>query len=270
MLEMNAETMNPFLIDTHVHLCAPSFAEDIRDVLVRARQSGVGAVIAVTETMEEAVRNMELARQYPGVLPAAGLYPEYADLALAHEMQEFIRRESGNLWAIGEVGLDFRLAQTEEDKELQREVFTGFIHLSRELDLPVNVHSRSAGRQAIELLCDLGADKVQMHAFDGKAGSAGTAVEAGYFFSVPPSVVRSRQKQKLLKQLPLSCLLLETDAPVLGPDPKERNEPSNLLVSLKAIAEIKNIPEQEVREAVFENTRCLYGQVPLSSVHLGL
>ena len=250
------------LTDTHVHLCAPDFKEDIQDVLARARRSGVGAMIAVAETMEEAVRNMELARQYPGVLPAAGLYPEYADLALAQEMQEFVRRQSGNLWAIGEVGLDFRLAQTEEDKELQREVFSRFIHLSRELDLPVNVHSRSAGRQAIELLCALGAGKVQMHAFDGKAGSAGPAVEAGFFFSVPPSVVRSRQKQKLLKQLPLSCLLLETDAPVLGPDPGERNEPSNLPVSLKAISEIKNIPEQEVREAVAENTRRLYGQLP--------
>ena len=258
------------LTDTHVHLCAPDFNKDIQIVLAKAGQSGVGAMIAVAETMEEAIRNMELARQYPGVLPAAGLYPEYADLTLAQEMQEFIRRESGNLWAIGEVGLDFRLAQTEEDKELQQEVFTGFIHLSRELDLPVNVHSRSAGRQAIELLCDLGADKVQMHAFDGKAGSAGPAVEAGFFFSVPPSIVRSRQKQKLLKQLPISCLLLETDAPVLGPNPEERNEPSNLLVSLKAISEIKNIPEQEVREAVFENTRRLYGHVPLSSVHLGL
>jgi TatD DNase family protein len=254
--------MNPFLIDTHVHLCAPDFAEDIPDVLIRARQSGIGAVITVAETMDDAIRNMDLARQYSGVLPAAGLYPEYADLDASLAMQEFIRRESWSLWAIGEVGLDFRLAQTDEDKEIQKEVFKSFIHLSLELDLPLNVHSRSAGRQAIELLLELGARDVQMHAFDGKAGSAGPAVEAGYFFSIPPSVVRSRQKQKLLKQLPLSCLLLETDAPVLGPDPKERNEPLNLLVSLKAIAEIKNIPEQEVRETVFENTRCLYGELP--------
>lgn len=253
--------MHPFLLDTHVHLCAPVFVEDIRDVLIRARQKGVGAVIAVTETMDDAVRNMDLARQYPVILPAAGLYPEYADLDASSVMQDFIRRESRNLWAIGEVGLDFRLAQTDEDKEIQLEVFKSFIHLSLELDLPLNIHSRSAGRQAIELLLECGAKKVQMHAFDGKFGSAAPAVENGYFFSIPPSVVRSRQKQKLLKQLPLSCLLLETDAPVLGPNPKERNEPSNLLVSLKAVAEIKNISEQEVREVVAENTRSLYGEL---------
>ncbi len=251
---------NPFLTDTHAHLCDPVFAADMQEVLLRAWQGGVGTVIAVAETMDDAVRNLDLARQHSGVLPAAGLYPGNADIDAAQEMLEFIRREYSNLWAIGEVGLDFRLAQTEADKELQLEVFKAFIRLSLELDLPLNIHSRSAGRHAVELLLEHGAGKVQMHAFDGKYGAAAPAVEAGFFFSVPPSAVFSRQKQKLLNQLPLSSLLLETDAPVLGPNPDERNEPANLLVSLKAVAEIKNISEQEVREAVRENIRRLYGQ----------
>ena len=98
-----------------------------------------------------------------------------------------------------------------------RGIFSGFIDLALELDLPLNVHSRSAGRHTVRLLLERGARKVLLHAFDGKASSALAAVEAGYFFSIPPSVVRSRQKQKLLKQLPVSCLLVETDSPVLGP-----------------------------------------------------
>jgi TatD DNase family protein len=98
-----------------------------------------------------------------------------------------------------------------------------------------------------------------MHAFDGKASAALPAVEAGYYFSIPPSVVRSRQKQKLVKNLPLSCLLLETDSPVLGPTPDERNEPANVRISINAIAEIKGLHEAEVIEAVTENTRRLYG-----------
>jgi TatD DNase family protein len=105
-----------------------------------------------------------------------------------------------------------------------------------------------------------------MHAFDGKAGSALAAVEAGYFFSVPPSASRSRQKQKLIRQLPLSCLLLETDSPVLGPTPEETNEPANLEVSLKTISEIKGISLAEARAVVRENTRVLYGDlVPLTN-----
>ena len=83
----------------------------------------------------------------------------------------------------------------------------------------------------------------------------------GFFFSIPPSVVRSRQKQKLVKHLPLSCLLVETDSPVLGPERQKRNEPANVIVSIQAIAELKNVGQREVIEAVAENTRRLYGKI---------
>jgi len=85
------------------------------------------------------------------------------------------------------------------------------------------------------------------------------AAEAGYFFSIPPSVVRSRQKQKLVKHLPLACLLAETDSPVLGPEPQVRNEPANIPLAIKAIAGIKGLREQQVAEAVSANTVRLYG-----------
>jgi TatD DNase family protein len=100
-----------------------------------------------------------------------------------------------------------------------------------------------------------------MHAFDGRASAALPAVEAGFYFSIPPSVIRSRQKQKLLKHLPLSCLLAETDSPVLGPEPQQRNEPGNITVSLEAIADLKGVAKEEVTEIICENTRRLYGNI---------
>ena len=127
------------------------------------------------------------------------------------------------------------------------------------------MHSRSAGRHAIALLLENTAVRVQLHAFDGKAGASLPAVEAGYFFSIPPSVIRSRQKQKLVKRLPLSCLLIETDSPVLGPSPNERNEPANAAISIKAIAELKDVAEAEVIAAVSDNTEKLYGKLNLNS-----
>ncbi len=102
---------------------------------------------------------------------------------------------------------------------------------------------------------------VQLHAFDGKAGSALPAVEAGYFFSIPPSVIRSRQKQKLVKLLPLECMLLESDSPVLGPSPQVRNEPVNILHAIGAISQLKGISEDQVRAAIAKNTRRLYGDL---------
>jgi len=247
------------LTDTHTHICDAVFDADRAEVLARAEQSGIRAIIAVGEDLADGQKNLFLAREFPILKPAAGLYPTHLDLPAAEEMTAFIRAKRAELCAVGEVGLDFWVVKSEKERSLQKEIFARFIALSIELDLPLNVHSRSAGRHAVDLLVAKGARRVQMHAFDGKITAARPALAAGYFFSIPPSIVRSRQKQKLVRHLPLDCLLLETDSPVLGPESGARNEPANLTVSIRAIAGIKNIPEERVVEAVVENTRKLYG-----------
>ncbi len=247
------------LVDCHAHLCDEAFSQDLGEVLERAVNAGVGSILIVGETLADARRNLELAALYPSLKAAAGLFPANADLVEAAIIETFIREHATALHAIGEVGLDFWLAKEDEERELQREVFLQFIRLGVELDLPLNVHSRSTGREAIAMLMGNGATRVQMHAFDGKASTAQPAVEAGYFFSIPPSIVRSRQKQKLVKHLPLACLLVESDSPVLGPDPEARNEPANVAIALQAIADIKGVAREEVLEAVQENTLRLYG-----------
>jgi TatD DNase family protein len=251
-----------YLTDTHTHLCDPVFDPDREEVLCRAEAAGVRTVITMAEDLPDAKRNLELAAQFPQLKAAAGLYPTHLDLDAAETLITFIRKEREKLLAIGEVGLDYWVVKEEQEKELQREIFSRFIALSLELDLPLNVHSRSAGRHVVSLLLEREAQKVQLHAFDGKASAALPAVEAGFFFSIPPSIVRSRQKQKLVKQLPLSCLLLETDSPVLGPVPDERNEPANAAGVVTAIAELKGIEKQHVLEATFQNTCQLYGLQP--------
>lgn len=246
------------LIDTHTHLCDPAFDVDRQEVIKRAIAVGVDRIISVSETLADAERNLKLADVYPEILPAAGLYPTILDIEEAEKMIAFIRKHKANLVAIGEVGLDYWKVQEEADREIQSAIFRRFIDLSLELDLPLNVHSRSAGKQTIEMLLKRGAKRVQMHAFDGKASTAQSAVEAGYYFSIPPSIVRSRQKQKLVKSLPVKCLLFETDSPVLSPIPGERNEPANITVALKAVAEIKEMAVDEIKTAVEENAGNCY------------
>jgi TatD DNase family protein len=248
------------LIDVHAHICDPAFDKDRAEVLERAQKAGVAAIVAVGENLSDARKNLELAKTYPILKPAAGLYPTVLSLNQADEMAAFIQQNHSSLFAIGEVGLDYWVIREEPQKALQREILIRFIQIAKELNLPLNIHSRSAGRHAIALLLENNAPRVQMHAFDGKAGAAMPAVEAGYFFSIPPSVTRSRQKQKLVKRLPLSSLLLETDSPVLGPSPDGRNEPGNLQHSVKAIAALKDISEEAVIAAVWENTERLYGK----------
>ncbi len=173
-------------------------------------------------------------------------------------MVNLIRDNQKRLIAIGEIGLDYWKVQDEDDRATQREIFNRFIELGKELNIPLNIHSRSAGHYVIDMLLEAGAKRALLHAFDGKASTAMPAVEEGYYFSIPPSVIRSRQKQKLVRKLPLNVILLETDSPVLGPVSNQRNEPANLIVALKAVAKLKGISEDEVKEAVIENCYRLF------------
>ena len=84
------------------------------------------------------------------------------------------------------------------------------------------------------------------------------AAEEGYLFSVPPSVVRSPQKQKLVRALPLECLILETDSPVLGPDPSTRNEPDSVVIACREIARLKGVPAEAVARITTDNARRLF------------
>jgi len=241
------------LTDVHAHICDPVFDDDRADVLKRACDAGISSVIAVGETLADARKNLVLSDIHPEILPAAGLYPTVLDMDEALEVELFIRDNRQRLIAIGEIGLDYWKVQDDDDRELQREIFSRFIRLGNELNLPLNIHSRSAGRQVIDMLLQADTKRVLLHAFGGKASTALPAVEAGYFFSIPPSIIRSRQKQKLVKKLPLSSILLETDSPVLGPNPDKRNEPANAVIAINVIAELHEVSEEEVRLSIEDN-----------------
>ncbi|MEM3096214.1 MAG: TatD family hydrolase [Nitrososphaerota archaeon] len=128
-----------------------------------------------------------------------------------------------------------------------------FIELSKELDLPLVIHSRSAGRYALDLLTSLGAERVIMHAFDGSASEAERGAAKGYYFSIPPSVVRSEQKQKMVRRLKLESLLLESDAPALGPERAAPNYPKNIKISAEYVARAKGLTLEKVVDVTMDN-----------------
>lgn len=247
------------LFDVHCHLTSEDFASDLEQVLQRAREAGVTRLICVGETAQDNRRVLALADRYDEVLPALGHYPAHLDDAMADETEALLRKHSDRVVAIGEVGIDHWIAAEHPVRERQHAIFTRFVRLALDLDLPLSVHSRSAGRHAVAMLQELGARRVCLHAFDGKARYAREAAEAGFYLSVPPSVTRSAQKRKLVAAVPLERLLLETDAPVLGPDRDARNEPANLGISARAIAELKGVDEGDVLAACAANTRALFG-----------
>ncbi|XP_031565331.1 putative deoxyribonuclease TATDN3 [Actinia tenebrosa] len=265
--EVDQENIPP-CFDCHAHIYADELSQDIDDVIKAAQKNGVAAVVGVTEFQSDFQKLLDLTSRYPdfvapclGIHPVQQLTPERSvtmdDLI---GVEDIIRQNQHNLFAIGEIGLDFtpRFIKSDKDKDNQKEVFIQQIQLAMELDLPVNVHSRSAGRHVIQILRDQGAKRVNLHAFDGRASVALTGVEAGFFFSIPPSIVRSEQKQKLVKQVPLSNLLLETDSPALSPVKQTRNEPKNIVISCKEIARIKGVSMETVFQETTKNALKLF------------
>ncbi len=246
------------LVDAHAHLSAAEFREDLEAVLADAAAAGVTRIITVGETLDDAEANLALAARFPQVKVCAGLYPTILDLEVSAALQAYVRAHRDRLVGIGEVGLDHWIVKEGAERDLQRRIFADFIALAADLDLPLNVHSRSAGRAAVQFLKEQGARRVLLHAFDGKASAALEGAAVGFFFSIPPSVVRSVQKQKLVRALPLERLLLETDSPVLGPDPAARNEPRNLRIACQAVADLKGVSFEEVAERTTANAHQLF------------
>ncbi len=246
------------LFDAHAHMSDGAFGADLESVLRAATDAGVCGIVTVSEDLQDAQKILELAEKFPLLKPCVGLYPDILDLEAAEAVVAFIRAHQDRLVGIGEVGLDHWVVKEEKDWKIQEEIFARFIALGNELDIPLNVHSRSAGRHTLQFLKSQGARWVLLHAFDGKASTAQEGIEAGYYFSIPPSVVRSAQKRRLVRHLPLDHLLLETDSPVLGPDPAVRNEPKNVRIACEVVAELKGVSVEEVAAATMANARRLF------------
>uniref|UniRef100_A0A0M3HXP0 Deoxyribonuclease TATDN3 n=1 Tax=Ascaris lumbricoides TaxID=6252 RepID=A0A0M3HXP0_ASCLU len=153
------------MIDCHCHLADEQFADDIDEVVDRARRAGVAATLVCSEFSEQFADVINLSKRFPGFcFPCIGIHPI-------------------------QVGLDFspRFIKLPDAKDVQVAVFRRQIELAITHDLTLNVHSRSAGRPVIDVLRECGAKRVLMHAFDGNEKNAQPAIEAGYYFSIPPS-----------------------------------------------------------------------------------
>ncbi|XP_029349051.1 putative deoxyribonuclease TATDN3 isoform X4 [Echeneis naucrates] len=242
-------------IDCHCHISAGDFDKDIEDVIENSKKAGLLALLAVAEHAGEFDKIIALSQRFPGfIFPCLGVHP----------VQEASPDQQRG--ASLQVGLDFtpRYVNNEADKESQRQVLICQAQIAKELDLPLNVHSRSAGRPTIHLLKEQGVEKVLLHAFDGKPSVAMEGVKAGYFFSIPPSIIRSEQKQKLVKQLPLENICLETDSPALGPEKQVRNEPKNISISAEYISKIKGVALEKVIEVTTQNALRLFPKLKLA------
>jgi len=267
------------LVDVHAHLGHARFRTDLDDVLERFREEGGGLVIESGINPATNRKALEIARNCSLVGVSFGLYPidalakevENGESGFIGEPEGFsvdeemawIEKHAGDCIAIGEIGLDYNWKefQTEEMREKQKEVFRKVLGLAKKIGKPVVVHSRKAEEDAIGILEELGMKKVIMHSFNGKKSLIRRCIENGWSFSIPPVIIRLEHFKMLADMVPLGQLLTETDCPYLSPVAGERNEPSNVVVTIKEIARIKGVSVEEVSEKIWENAKGLFFNV---------
>ncbi|KAF8364154.1 hypothetical protein PRIPAC_91077, partial [Pristionchus pacificus] len=256
--------LNTEMIDSHCHLSDNSFKEDVDKVIEKAIEFGVIQMIVVCEYADQAVKVIELSERWKGnIIPSIGVHPiqkRNKSVQIKHFdlIEPLIRKYSGKIGCIGEIGLDFspRYKLTEEQKSVQIEVFKRQLDMARELNLAVNIHSRCASTETLSILSSY-CLPILLHAFDGKEDAIKQAIQMGCYLSIPPAFTLSDQGKLLISLCPLSQLLLESDSPALGVE-KGRNEPSSLSLSANFISRIKGIPLQDVYDISTHNAKTLF------------
>lgn len=248
------------LFDVHCHLDAKEFDTDRAQVIQRAIDAGVKYVVCNGTNPQSNRALLEMAKQFPIIKVAMGFYPVDALEFDVDAEIIFITSMKSHIIAIGEVGIDYHWVKDSTQRAKEHENFQKAIHLAKELRKPIIVHSRAAEKETLDMLEQGNIKNVVLHCFGGNTKLVERAVKLGFSLSIPPNIVRSDQFQQMVRKVPLSQLLLETDSPYLAPTKEGRNEPANVVLTVEKIAEIKNMDVFEVRNHLFMNFQRMFLQ----------
>lgn len=246
--------------DVHAHMSEDIFDIDRKEILEACKKKGI-IVINCSGTPESNRKALKLAKEYKELKLCLGIYPiqaaEMSDKEFFDEL-EFIKENADKIVGIGEVGIDFYWIKDSAKKQLEVERFKEIIWLANKLKLPLNVHTRDATAESVAILGQTAKVPVVLHAFAGEPADIEAGMKNGFYFSVNPNVVYNKKRQKLVEQVPIDSILTETDCPYLGPESGKRNDPLNIPLALKKIAEIKKMDEEEARKIILDNTKKVF------------
>ena len=243
------------LIDSHCHIDGDAFDEDRDEVVQRARDAGVVAMMTIgtgDPHSNDFRRAVDVAEQYDSVYASVGVHPHdaklYDDAAESHLIE--LVKSSNKVIAWGEIGLDFYYDHSPRD--VQREVFRRQIRTARELRLPIVVHSRDADDETVEIIkdeCSNGDfDGGIMHCFGGTPAMAEELMSVGFLISFAGNVTfkKAENLREAARVVPIEKMLVETDCPFLTPEPNrgKRNEPAFVAETARFLAELKGVPAE--------------------------
>ncbi|GAC24978.1 TatD DNase family protein [Paraglaciecola mesophila KMM 241] len=247
------------MIDSHCHLDFPAFDLDRDQVLLKCAQLGVNSIVIPGTQASMWPRQILLCESYSQLKFALGLHPYFLHNYRTEQLQlldQQLSLHQGKVVAVGEIGLDFSLPT---DEVLQERVFSEQLDLAHQHRLPVIVHHRQSHNALIRLLkkstfCNGGI----IHAFSGSLQEARAYIDLGFKLGIGGTITypRAKKTRAVIAQVPLSSLVLETDAPDMPINSKqgERNSPSYLPLILDALQALRTEPENDVKQACWQNT----------------
>lgn len=253
------------IFETHAHYDDEQFNND-RDLLIQSLLSGkICTILNVGASIEGTKASVELAEQYEQVYAAAGVHPSEIE-ELNEETFAWLRKQTEHkkVVAVGEIGLDYYWEKKPDAQARQREWFERQMELARDCGLPVIIHSREAAGDTVKIMQKVHAEEIPgvVHCYSYSAQLADEFVNMGYYIGVG-GVVTFKNAKKLketVQKIPLSKILLETDAPYMAPEPYrgKRNQSGYLSFVAEKIAEIKGISAEEVEETTRNNAKELF------------
>lgn len=252
------------IFDSHTHLNAEQFNEDIPETLARAKELGVTEMAVVgfdTPTIE---KSLQLSQQYQEIQSIIGWHPteagSYTPL-IEKTLQEQLTQPK--VVALGEIGLDYYWM--EDSKEVQARVFKRQIAIAKEMKLPISIHTREAMEDTYAILKEADVREIGgiMHSFSGDPEWMKKFLDLGMHISLSGVVTfkKAIDVQAVAQNVPLASLLVETDAPYLAPVPYrgKRNEPGYTRYVVEKIAELRMNSFEEIARATTENAHRLFG-----------
>ncbi len=251
------------LFDTHAHLNADQFEEDVALVIERAKEEGVSNIVVVGFDEKTIKGAIKLAENYDFIYAAVGWHPVDA-IDMTEEHLKWLEELSSHpkVVALGEMGLDYHWDKS--PKDVQKEVFRKQIQLAKKVNLPIIIHNRDAHEDIVTILKEEDASAVGgiMHCFGSSLDIAMQCLKMNFYISFggPVTFKNAKRPKEVAKEIPLDRLLIETDCPYLAPHPYrgKRNEPSYVKLVAEAIAELKDITYEEVVAATNENAKKLF------------
>ncbi len=248
------------LIDSHSHI---DEIENTDSVIAEARKNHIRAVIAVGTSFTSNQRIMALAEKYPRyIYPALGLFPwNIADDNFQDNMI-YIRENIHRAIGMGEIGLDYSKGVKERaSKEIQKSVLRELLEIAKANNKPALIHSRYSWKDCFNITHELNHTKAVFHWYTGPLSILDKIIESGYYISASPSAEYHEEHRAAIKAAPLERLILETDSPVTyhrGTEFRYESRPADVVRTLNAVSEIKNIDKETVAEITFENTCKLF------------